>query len=63
MKQSRTGRIIRNFVDEDVTPLVAVMQNVIDGIRQNDISKGVTCRCINTQMFVHHVYRERHAIN
>ena len=57
-----TSRLIKNFTNEDVTPLSEAMVNVIDRIRQSDTSRRLTYK-YNQEAEVYKVYKERHVIN
>ena len=58
-----TSRLVKNFINEAVTPLSEAMVNVIDGIRQNDSSRKLTYKYINPEVDVHKVYKERYVHN
>ena len=58
-----TGRMLKEFINNDVPEMPVTMQKVVQGIVNSDTSRRLTYKEINPDFSVHYVYKERHTIN
>ena len=58
-----TGKMLRDFLNNDVTELSEVMQRVRNGIIDSNTSRRITYKAINPDLSTHYVYKEKHNIN
>ncbi len=58
-----TGKLVREFINNNVKDLSVAMESVKSSIANSDSSRRVTYRDINPNLVVHDIYKSKHTIN
>lgn len=58
-----TGRLLINYINNDVVDLCEAKQKVINGISESNSSRRLTYKDINPSFTVHEIYKIKHNIN
>ncbi len=58
-----TGKLVREFINNNVKTLSVGMDSVTSSIANSDSSKRVIYRDINPNFVVHNIYKVKHTIN